>query len=357
MVSARNSIACAVSNRVRWLAALGALVRAMTVPALPARAEVLGGFNCLSEREGTQTVEEYAKLLGPAEGATVVAGTPVTFFARSGGPETPMTFMIASSPALLSSPDIDGGLGTLLPPGYKPESLPPEDNAEYWLTSAKASATPRTIYWTASYTRNLRSCDEPPVTFTLPARTLTVVPSPAEEQAAAKQKQEAEAAAAKRKKEAEAAATPTGSVSLDGSTITVQRGGEATVKLTCTGTATCSGKLTVAASSKTKNAKRTRTETIGTAMFSISMGRTVNVELRLDAAGRALLGADHGRLSATLAVLKSSPAPSQTHTESIWLVGEKVHGKARTGAVAAGVSGQEVARQPTLRPRQAGRGG
>ena len=41
----------------------------------------------------------------------MVVGTPVTFFARGGG-ESPMTFMVASSPALLSSPDIDGGLGT-----------------------------------------------------------------------------------------------------------------------------------------------------------------------------------------------------------------------------------------------------
>ncbi len=173
MVSVTNSVACAaagaraVSSRVRSLVALGALVCAMTLSALPARAEGPGGLNCLSERQATKTQEEYAKLLSPAEGATLPASTPVTFFARGGG-EWPMTFMVASSPALLSSPDIDSGLGTLLPPGYKTELVPPEENPEWWLTSTKASATPRTIYWTASFTHNLRSCDEPPVTFTLP---------------------------------------------------------------------------------------------------------------------------------------------------------------------------------------------
>jgi hypothetical protein len=334
MVSARDNVACAaaatraVLNRVRWLAALGALVCAVMVPAVPARAEGPGGLNCFSERESTKTIEEYAKLLSPAEGATVAAGTPVTFFTRGGG-ESPMTFMVASSPALLSSPDIDGGLGTMLPRGYETELVPPEYKAEEWLTSTKTTATPRTVYWTASFTLDLRFCDEPPVTFTLPPRTLTVVPSPVEERAAAKQKQEAEAAAAKRKKEAEAAARPTGSVSLVGSAIIVQSsGGEAAVKLACRGTGTCSGKLTLTGKSKTKNA-RTRTETIGTAGFSIPAGKTATVEFKLNAAGRALLGSDHGPLSATMTILKSSPAPAQAQTEGVRLVQEKAHGKAK----------------------------
>ena len=336
MVRNRNRCAIAaaaaraVSSRVRWLAAVGALGCAMGVPTLPPRAEIPAWFNCFSERKGTQTVEEYAKLLSPAEGASVVAGTPVTFFARGGGGESPMTFMVASSPALLSSPDIDSGLGTLLPPGYKTELLPPEDNPEDWLTSTKASATPRTIYWTASFTRNLRSCDEPPVTFTLPTRTLTVMPSPAEEQAAAKQKQEEEAAAAKRKKEAEAAATPTGSVSLDGSTITVRGGGEAQVKLACAGTGACVGKLTLTGRGIAKQGRRDRAkaQSIATASYSIPAGKTATIQLTLNASGRALLSAAHGHLGAIPMLLKSSPAPSQTHTENVQLVRQK---KAKRG--------------------------
>ena len=119
-------------------------------------------------------------------------------------------------------------------------------------------------------------------------------------------------------------ATPNAcSVSLASARITVKGASEATIKLTATGTDTCSGKLTLTVKTKGKkggNQRRSRTMTIGTATFSILTGRTVNVELRLDAAGRALLGADHGRLSATLTVLKSSPAPSQTHSENVRLV-------------------------------------
>ena len=128
-------------------------------------------------------------------------------------------------------------------------------------------------------------------------------------------------------------ATPNAcSVSLASARITVKGASEATIKLT--GTGTCSGKLTLTVKTKGKkggNQRRSRTTTIGTATFSILTGKTVNVELGLDAAGRALLGADHGRLSATLTVLKSSPAPSQTHSEGVRLVQQKIV-KARKAA-------------------------
>jgi hypothetical protein len=70
-------------------------------------------------------------------------------------------------------------------------------------------------------------------------------------------------------------------------------------------------------------------KTIGRARFSISAGKTAEVRLTLNATGRALLNADHGRLSASLAILKSSPTPSQTHTETVQLVHQK-GAKART---------------------------
>jgi hypothetical protein len=66
-----------------------------------------------------------------------------------------------------------------------------------------------------------------------------------------------------------------------------------------------------------------------TATFSIPAGRTAIVELKLNAAGRALLNADPGRLNASLTVLKASPAPSHTHTEKVQLVRQKTHGKAK----------------------------
>lgn len=118
----------------------------------------------------------------------------------------------------------------------------------------------------------------------------------------------------------------TASVYLAGTRITTTRGGKARVELTCTGTgtgtgtATCSGKLTLTAKSTPKKAKKGKMETIGTVTFSINSGNTTIVELKLNAAGKALLNADHGRLNANLTVLKSSPAPSQGYTENVQLV-------------------------------------
>jgi hypothetical protein len=114
-----------------------------------------------------------------------------------------------------------------------------------------------------------------------------------------------------------------GSVSLDGSTIAVQSSGAAAVKLTCTGTATCAGKLTLTAKSKGKGKKKAKTETIGTAGFSIPAGKTAAVKLALNGAGKALLKAAHGRLSATLTILTTSPSPSNTQTDGVHLAQQK----------------------------------
>ena len=125
--------------------------------------------------------------------------------------------------------------------------------------------------------------------------------------AAAKKTQEEEAAA-KREQE-EKAAEATGSVSLEGSTITVQSSGRATVKLTCTGTVTCSGKLTLSAKGATRKGKtkHTKMEAIGTVTFSVPVDRAATMTLTLNVFGRALLSADHERLSATLTVLSLPP--------------------------------------------------
>jgi hypothetical protein len=146
--------------------------------------------------------------------------------------------------------------------------------------------------------------------------------------AVAKKRQEEEAAAAATKKRQEEEGSVVGSVTLGGSTITVHNG-SAGVKLTCTGLGTCGGKLTLTAKGTAKKGKKAKTETIGTASFSILGGTTATVRLVLNAAGKALLSADHGRLGATLSILKSSPAPSQMHTYNVHLAQRKVHGKAK----------------------------
>jgi hypothetical protein len=273
----------------------------MAIHALPAQAytaEVSPWSVCLSEKQSNQVVEESAHLLNPLSGATVVAGTPVTFSAQS-GVASPMMFAVASSPSLLSNPDIDSGPGSLVLPEYM---------SQYAFTSAKAAATPRTIYWTASFTRDLRDCEGPPVTFTVPPRTLTVLPSPAEEATAAKKREEENA-------------VTTGGLSLDGVTIDVQSNHDATVKLTCTGIVTCSGKLKLTAIGTSRKGKRkhTKTETLGTAIFSITADRATIIKLALNGTGRNLLSAAHGHLNATLAILKTSPVPTNTQTQRVYL--------------------------------------
>ena len=122
-----------------------------------------------------------------------------------------------------------------------------------------------------------------------------------------------------------AQAAATGNIALDGFTITVQRNHEALIKLTCTGTATCSGRLTLTVKRTTGKGKKrhTKTQTIGTATFSIPAGKSETVKLTLNGTGRALLSAAHGHLSSTLAILKSSPSPSKTQTENVHLAQQK----------------------------------
>jgi hypothetical protein len=293
---------------IGWLVALVTLVCAMTVVASPAvayEAKVPPWSICFNNEQAAETVASHMPL-EPANGATVTAGTPVTF---SGESTHALTFSVASSEALLSSPDIDSGSGS-------------QSGAFNKFTSTKATATPRTIYWRASFAFTPGEC-ESPSTFTTPVRTLVVAPSEAE--LATARRQQEEAAAAKKKLEEESIIPPaTGSVSLDISTLDVKSTG-VVARLTCTGTATCSGKLTLTAEIAGKGKrKRAKAATIGTAGFSIPAGETTAVELELSPTGRALLKTDHGRLNAVLTLLKSSPTPVQTHSENVRLVQEKV---------------------------------
>ncbi len=118
-------------------------------------------------------------------------------------------------------------------------------------------------------------------------------------------------------------------VSLAATQIAVRRGGTAHVELKCAGSSACAGKLTltarlaVAAKGRRKEVRRgtaTRTVTIATARFSIATGATTTVDVRLDAAARAALGAAHGRLSARLALLDSAPSAASAHTTAVQLV-------------------------------------
>jgi len=112
-------------------------------------------------------------------------------------------------------------------------------------------------------------------------------------------------------------------VSLASRRLTTTNHGKAAVKLTCVGTGKCVGELTLTVKTRDGGRKGRSKTTIATAAFSIQPGETITVELRLSPTGRTLLSADRGRLAATLTIRKSSPAPSQTHTENVDLVRQK----------------------------------
>ena len=263
---------------------------------------------CRRTRQAAQNATQAIRL-EPANNATAPAGTTVTF---SGESNQALTFSVASSQALLSSPDIDSGMGL-------------QSGAFYKWTSAKATTTPRTIYWTASLTFTPEDC-ESPTTFTTPVHTLVVTPSEAEltakrqqEEEAAKKKLAEEAAAKKQEEEA------VGSVILDGLIVHVENNREAAVKLTCSDIATCAGKLTLTASSMAGSgkARRAMTESIGTASFSIAAREQATVKFALDKAGRALLRAAHGHLSATLTIVRTTPLPKKRQTRRVRLEPQK----------------------------------
>jgi hypothetical protein len=125
--------------------------------------------------------------------------------------------------------------------------------------------------------------------------------------------------------------SPTATVSLVGAHIPTKRNGRGAIELRCIGTATCHGTLTLIVKRPTRmrGKRRFETTTIGAAAFSVAAGTTATVQLELNATGRALLAADHGRLNARLTIRKASPAPSQTRFEKVQLVRQKAHGKTR----------------------------
>jgi hypothetical protein len=237
----------------------------------------------------------------------------VTF---SGEASYPLTFNIASSPTLLSAPDIDSGLGSL------------QSGTLYAFTSSKASAVARTVYWSASITFTPDDC-EVPVTFMTPVRTLTIVsPSSAEAEAAAKKKQEEEAAAQQKhaeevaalaKSAAEEAAAADG-VSLESMMIDVASGRRVAVKLKCVGTTTCTGvlALTMRATAGKGKSQHTHILTVGPVKFSMDAGTAATVYVIVPSAGVTELDA-RGHLNASLAIHEVAPAPGKTQTLQVHL--------------------------------------
>jgi hypothetical protein len=100
-------------------------------------------------------------------------------------------------------------------------------------------------------------------------------------------------------------------VSLVGRGFTVNRHGRAIIKLISTGPGTCVGKVKLLVKVRVSK-RRLATKTIAAGGFSVAAGKPAALTLKLNAAGRALLGRRHGRLTATLAVFRASPLPAAT---------------------------------------------
>jgi hypothetical protein len=116
---------------------------------------------------------------------------------------------------------------------------------------------------------------------------------------------------------------PAGRLSLESARILTSRDGRAIVKLRCTGTSPCRGKLTLTLRTKAKGRKKFRVTTIGAAEFSIPPGGTRDIKVKLSATARFRLKADHGRLNGVrLKIVQSSPAPAELRTTDVSLVRE-----------------------------------
>jgi FG-GAP repeat len=100
--------------------------------------------------------------------------------------------------------------------------------------------------------------------------------------------------------------------------ITVNAKSRASLRLRLAGSGTCRGRVRLAIK-KALAHHRPKLVTIAAASFSLSAGRTVSLSLALNKLGRALLRSGHGRLKATLTVVRLYPAPTSARTASVSL--------------------------------------
>jgi len=112
-------------------------------------------------------------------------------------------------------------------------------------------------------------------------------------------------------------ASPVCAVKLKGTAIPVSSAERAVVTLIARGTGKCAGRLILRA--QVNSARRTRTEPIGSVYYSLLAGHSERVTVRLDAGGRSLLRARHGRLHATLLIARSLPMPPRNTIANVTL--------------------------------------
>jgi hypothetical protein len=107
-------------------------------------------------------------------------------------------------------------------------------------------------------------------------------------------------------------------VSLRSKNMVVSLRTSAAIRLLRTGTGQCRGTVTLRFKQKGKG-KRFKLKSIGSAQFSIAPGKSQVVKIRLNKLGHALFLAGHGKLNASLMVLRTSPAPKLAKAASVRL--------------------------------------
>jgi trypsin len=116
--------------------------------------------------------------------------------------------------------------------------------------------------------------------------------------------------------------TPTAKLTLAGTRVSVRNRTTALVKLRCTGTAACRGRLTIAAGQKhAAKGKGGRATQIAAARFTIAAGQTEPVRATLTETGRRMLAGDGGRLAARLVLTQTGPGSTRVRLEDVRLIG------------------------------------
>jgi IPT/TIG domain len=105
-------------------------------------------------------------------------------------------------------------------------------------------------------------------------------------------------------------------VSLRSKHLVVALHTSASIRLTRTGTGQCRGTVTLRYRQKTSG-KRFKLRAIGSAHFSIAPGKSQVVKIRLNKLGKALFLAGHGKLNASVALLRTTPTPRLARTASV----------------------------------------
>lgn len=106
--------------------------------------------------------------------------------------------------------------------------------------------------------------------------------------------------------------------------ISVQRRARAAVRLGVAGTGRCVGKLRLRVMRR-RSKHSVQLKTIGTAVFSITAGKSAVIRVRLNAAGRRSLATHHGRLSASLLLVRQSPSPALAQSAQVRLARAAKH--------------------------------